>query len=158
MLLFVSFLLSLWIFLHFLLFSASLSLCIYPLSSWVFGPLLPSQNVVPLACIITEFSHSCPSYDANSKWGLGTMINAHWWPPLVLGNWWSRQDAVLIGQYILLSKVSKCAPDPSCWSTCRSRFGVLFSLFFGVGSPFFVFVALAAVMLPDLENPNLTLG
>jgi hypothetical protein len=65
---------------------------------------------------------------------------------------------VLVGQYILLSKVSECAPDPSCWSSCHNMFGVLFSLFFRVGSPFFVFVVLVAVMLSDPENPSLPLG
>jgi hypothetical protein len=64
---------------------------------------------------------------------------------------------MLVGQYILLSKVSEYAHGPSCWSSCRSLFGVLFSLFFGVGFLFFMFVALAAVMLSDPENPNLTL-
>jgi hypothetical protein len=64
---------------------------------------------------------------------------------------------MLVGQYILLSKVSEYAHDP-CWSSCCSFFGVLFSLFFGVGFLLFMFVALAAVMLSDPENPNLTLG
>jgi hypothetical protein len=57
------FLLSFWIFLHFLLFSASLSLYIYfPLSSWVFWSSSSLIGFVDLACIIAELSHYCLSY------------------------------------------------------------------------------------------------
>ncbi len=77
---------------------------------------------------------------------------------IVLGDRWSQHDAVLVGQHILLSEVSECAHDPFCSLNCCNLFGVLFSLFFGVNSPFFMLVALVAVMLLDPENPNLCSG